>query len=112
MQQKTGESSGRGDVTVNTATNSDHAFQFIGNTTIGTLIYGATEDEKAQRQVHAILRWLSPSDEAIKLQSFIHGESRSNHKLEDAGLWFIHNKSFKSWLEGNSRLTWVNGGSR
>ena len=94
------------------ANNSGRALQFIGYTTIGTLNYGATDDETAQRRFHAVLRWLSPSDEAIKLQSFIHGESRSNHKLEDAGLWFIHSKSFESWLEGSSRLIWVNGGSK
>ena len=102
----------RGNVTVTNASSSDHAFQFIGYTTIGTLNTGPTEDEKAQREFHTILRWLSPSDEAIKLQSFIHGESRSNHKLEDAGLWFLHSGSFTRWLGGSSRLIWVNGGSK
>ncbi len=103
-------SRGRGEVKVNNATNSDHGFQFIGQTTIGTINYGVVEDERAQRQ-HAVLRWLSPSDEAIKLQQIIHEESRTNHKLEATGLWFIQSSSFKRWLEGDSMLTWVSGGS-
>ena len=57
----------RGAVTVNNATNSDHGIQIIGHATIGTINVGATEDERARRR-HAVLRWLSPSDEAIKLQ--------------------------------------------
>lgn len=101
----------KGDVTVNHATASDHAFQLIGNNTIGTINYGFTTDEKAQRQFQAVLQWLSPSDEAIKLQNFIHDESRSNHKLEETGLWFVQSKQFNNWLEGTSRLTWINGGS-
>jgi hypothetical protein len=102
---------GRGEVTVNHATATDYAFQLIGNNTIGTINYGGSADDKAQRQFQAVLRWLSPSDEAIKLQHSIHDESRSNHKLEDTGLWFLDDGKFSGWLEGTSRLTWVNGGS-
>jgi hypothetical protein len=103
---------GQGNVTVNNANSSNGALQFIGYTKIDNLNYGATEEDKAYRQFNAILRWLSPSKEALKLQSFIDEESRANHKLENTGLWFLHSESFKSWLEGSSRLTWVNGGSK
>jgi hypothetical protein len=100
----------RGAVTVNNATNSDHGIQIIGRATIGTINVGATEDERARRR-HAVLRWLSPSDEAIRLQQIIHEESRTNHKLEATGRWLIHSSSFTRWLEGGSRLTWLSGGS-
>jgi hypothetical protein len=100
---------GKGNVTVN---NANSSLQFIGYTKIDNLNYGATGEEKAHRQFNAILRWLSPTKEALKLQSFIDEESRSNHKLENTGLWFLHSESFKGWLEGSSRLMWVNGGSK
>ncbi len=104
---------GQGNVTVNNANSTNGALQFIGYTKIDNLNnYGATGEEKARRQFNPILRWLSPSNEALKLQSFIDEESRANHKLENTGLWFLHSESFKGWLEGSSRLTWVNGHSK
>jgi hypothetical protein len=103
---------GEGNVTVHNANSSNGALQFIGYTKIDTLNYGATGEEKAHRQFNAILRWLSPSTEALKLQSFIDEESRANHKLENTGLWFLRSELFKGCLEGSSRLTWVNGGSK
>ena len=98
-----GSSLERGAVTVNSATNSDHGIQIIGHSTVGTINIGAIEDKTA-RGLHAVLQWLSPSDEALKLQRIIHEESKTNHKLEDTGSWFIHNSSFTRWLESSSSL--------
>jgi hypothetical protein len=99
-------------VDVGEASVRDHGIQFIGNTTIGAFHQGAVEDEKAQRRWEDVISWLSPSDEARKLQILIENESRSNRKLEEAGSWFIENECFKNWIEGRSKRIWVNGESK
>jgi hypothetical protein len=104
----------KGDVvTVSHLTHDGPGVSIAGKTTIENFNYGvkATEEEKAQRQLDTVLHWLSPSEEAIKLQEFIDNESRKNHKQEQTGLWFLRSAQFRSWLEGRSRLTWVNGRS-
>ena len=78
---------------MNSAINSDQGIQIIGNAAIGTINVGAAKDERPRRR-HAILHWLSPFDEAIKLQQIIHEESRISHKLEEMGHWFLQSGSF------------------
>jgi hypothetical protein len=104
--------SGKGDVKVNHSTVSDNATSLIANQiTIQTLHTGLTKEDRAERHWRAILQWLSPSEEARKLQEIIHEESRTNHKLESTGLWFIQNDAFQDWLTGGTRRIWVNGPS-
>jgi hypothetical protein len=102
----------QGSVSVTNATVSDHGIQFIGNTTIGSLHYGAANNEKPQRQYQTILQWLSPSMKAMKLQQIIHEESRTNHKIENTGQWFVRSDQFQNWLKGSTQLAWAHGPSK
>ncbi|KAI8631317.1 heterokaryon incompatibility protein-domain-containing protein [Xylariaceae sp. FL1651] len=96
-------------ISVANATVSDHGVQFIGNTTIGSFHYSAVNDDRDQRQWQSILQWLSPPVEAIQLQNIIDEEARTNHKIEHTGQWFVCGDQFQDWLQGSSRLAWVNG---
>lgn len=105
------QSGGTGDVRVTTAMNHGSGTQFIGNTTIGTLNYAPAKDDHQEQQKQSVLQWLSPPEEALRLQSFVDEECRRNHN-PGTGSWFLRNPLIQEWLEGHSKLLWVNGDSK
>ena len=96
-----------GNIQVGSASASGRAIQIIGNLTVRNY-HGLSSDDEVDSNWLRVTRFLSPSEDAIRLQQLIHNEAR-NSQEPGTGQWFVDGSSFQDWLCGRYPLTSYHG---